>query len=84
MYVPVLVQIREQSDVEREPGAVQLLGRFAGEVCADHGRRQAGVGDHPVGDPVAEVDQHPRSLAVTVLHVRAAELAASGGQLLGV
>ena len=47
----------DHPDVERRPGGVDRLGRLAREVGADHRRRQARVGRHPVGDDVAEVDE---------------------------
>ena len=48
---------RDEADVERRAWCVQELGGFARQVCPDDGGGQPGVRLHPLGDPMAEIDQ---------------------------
>ena len=48
---------RDEADVERGAWCVQVLGGFARQVCPDDGGGQPGIRLHPLGDPMAEIDQ---------------------------
>src|SRR2546430_333717 len=48
------------ADLERRAGGVARLGRVARQPVADHWYGETGVGDHPVLDRVAHVDQPGR------------------------
>jgi len=47
---------RDDTDLERDPGPIDLLGRLLREVIGDGRGRQAGVGLHAIGDDVGQID----------------------------
>ncbi len=58
---------RDQPDLERDARPVDGLRGLAGQVIADRRRRQPRIGEHSIGDHVAEVDvshaRHGKTLA---------------------
>ena len=59
---------RDQPDLERDARPVDRLRGLAGQVITDRRRRQPWIGEHPIGDHVAEIDVSHTGHAKTLAH----------------